>query len=95
MRLGMEGADLRTRPGRTGRTVELGFDLMTSKLRHPEVRPGTIGRSSLLGRLAGDETRVVVSVAAPSGYGKTTLLAAVDPTRRPGRSLGIARRAGQ
>ncbi|MFY9929621.1 MAG: LuxR C-terminal-related transcriptional regulator [Streptosporangiaceae bacterium] len=81
----MDGADLRTRPGRAGRAVELGFDLMTSKLRPPEVRPGTIGRSSLLGRLARDEARTVVSVAAPSGYGKTTLLAQWIP--RDGRAV--------
>ncbi len=71
---------MRTRPGRTGHTVGPGFDLMTSKLRHPVVQPGTIRRSSLLGRLARDDARTVVSVAAPSGYGKTTLLAQWIPS---------------
>jgi LuxR family transcriptional regulator, maltose regulon positive regulatory protein len=49
------------------------FDLTVSKLLRPLVRPGTIPRPALLGRLAGD-SRPVVSVTAPPGYGKTTLL---------------------
>ncbi len=48
---------------------------MTSKLRRPAARPGTIPRSSLIGRLAADGSPPIVSVVAPSGYGKTTLLA--------------------
>ena len=48
---------------------------MASKLRHPAVRPGTIQRPSLIGRLTHDHARTVVSVVAPAGYGKTTLLA--------------------
>ena len=50
------------------------FDLIASKLRRPAVRPGTISRPSLIERLAQDDSRPVVSVVAPSGYGKTTLL---------------------
>jgi LuxR family maltose regulon positive regulatory protein len=38
------------------------------------VRAGTIRRPSLTGRLAQDDSRPVVSVVAPAGYGKTTLL---------------------
>jgi LuxR family maltose regulon positive regulatory protein len=49
------------------------FDLIVSKLLPPLVRPGTIRPSSLLERLAGDH-RPIVSVVAPPGYGKTTLL---------------------
>jgi LuxR family transcriptional regulator, maltose regulon positive regulatory protein len=71
----LERVDLRPRPGRTRRSVDPGFDLLTSKLRHPAVRPGTIHRLSLISRLAHDDGRAVVSVVAPSGYGKTTLLA--------------------
>jgi LuxR family transcriptional regulator, maltose regulon positive regulatory protein len=52
-----------------------GFDPIVSKLRPPAVRSGTIGRASLIERLARDESRLVVSVVAPPGYGKTTLLA--------------------
>ena len=38
------------------------------------MRAGTIRRPSLIERLAQDDSRPVVSVVAPSGYGKTTLL---------------------
>ena len=50
------------------------FDLVVSKLRRPPTRPGTVGRSSLIGRLARDDSGPIVSVVAPAGYGKTTLL---------------------
>src|ERR671935_1664837 len=50
------------------------LDLITSKLRRPPTRPGTIRRSSLIDRLARDDSRPIVSVVAPPGYGKTTLL---------------------
>ena len=46
-----------------------------SKLHSPQVRPGTICRSSLIERLTREDPHPVVSVAAPAGYGKTTLLA--------------------
>jgi LuxR family maltose regulon positive regulatory protein len=45
-----------------------------SKLRRPVARPGTVRRSSLIERLARDDSRLIVSVVAPAGYGKTTLL---------------------
>ena len=51
------------------------FDLVLSKLHRPTVRPGTIRRSSLIDRLARDDRQRIVSVVAPAGYGKTTLLA--------------------
>jgi LuxR family maltose regulon positive regulatory protein len=50
------------------------FDLVASKLRRPPVRQGTVPRSSLLERLAKHDGRAVVSVVAPAGYGKTTVL---------------------
>ena len=50
------------------------FDLFLSKLRRPLVRPGTVRRSSLIERLAGADQHPIVSVVAPAGYGKTTLL---------------------
>ena len=46
-----------------------------SKLRRPSVRQGTVRRSLLIERLARGDLRPVVSVVAPAGYGKTTLLA--------------------
>jgi LuxR family maltose regulon positive regulatory protein len=63
-----EGAVLSHREGGTV------FDLEASKLRRPLTRPGTIRRSLLIERLARESSRPVVSVVAPAGYGKTTLL---------------------
>ena len=51
------------------------FDLFTAKLRRPLLRPGTVRRSSLIERLARGGRRPIVSVVAPAGYGKTTVLA--------------------
>ena len=51
------------------------FDLIEGKLLRPLLRPGTIVRPGLVERLARDDSRPVVSVVAPAGYGKTTLLA--------------------
>ena len=49
-------------------------DLTVSKLLRPLVRPGTVGRASLLEQLANGDAHRIVSVVAPPGYGKTTLL---------------------
>jgi len=51
-----------------------GFDVVASKLRRPPVRSRTVQRSSLIEKLTREDTRPVVSVVAPAGYGKTTLL---------------------
>ncbi|MFY9850339.1 MAG: LuxR C-terminal-related transcriptional regulator [Trebonia sp.] len=66
---------MRQYPSQTRPAARPGFDLMTSKLRRPAARPGTIPRSALIGRLAAGGSPPIVSVVAPSGYGKTTLLA--------------------
>jgi len=50
------------------------FDLFAAKLRRPVLRPGTVRRSLLIERLAHGDPRPIVSVVAPPGYGKTTLL---------------------
>jgi LuxR family transcriptional regulator, maltose regulon positive regulatory protein len=50
------------------------FDLFASKLRRPVLRPGTVHRSLLIERLARGDPYPIVSVVAPPGYGKTTLL---------------------
>ena len=71
----MGDSEARQRPGSAHRRAAPGFDLVKSKLRRPVLRPGTVIRSSLIDRLARDDTRPVVSVVAPAGYGKTTLLA--------------------
>jgi LuxR family transcriptional regulator, maltose regulon positive regulatory protein len=60
--------------GRPRRAVGSAFDLVASKLRRPLIRPGTVRRSSLIERLARGDHRPIVSVVAPAGYGKTTLL---------------------
>ncbi|MGH3270695.1 MAG: LuxR C-terminal-related transcriptional regulator [Trebonia sp.] len=66
---------MREPPGRRQGPGRPGFDLMTSKLRRPVARPGIVPRSPLVGRLAADGSPPIVAVIAPSGYGKTTLLA--------------------
>jgi LuxR family transcriptional regulator, maltose regulon positive regulatory protein len=63
------------RPGRPERAARVAFDLVVSKLRHPLMRPGTVDRRPLIERLARTDSRPIVSVVAPPGYGKTTLLA--------------------
>ena len=61
------GGDRGTAPG-------LAFELRESKFHPPAVRPGIVVRTALLGRLAA--TRVpVITLVAPPGYGKTTLMA--------------------
>ena len=65
----MKANGVRQYPDPTRHTAKPGFDLMTSKLRRPATRPGTIPRSSLIGRLAADGSPPIVSVVAPSGYG--------------------------
>jgi LuxR family maltose regulon positive regulatory protein len=63
------------RPGGSRDHDGPGFDLLASKLRRPHIRPGTVRRGSLIERLAREDSRPIVSVVAPAGYGKTTLLA--------------------
>ena len=64
----LQGAD---RPAGIGGPA---YELIATKLLRPLVRPGTIRRSSLPERLARDDSHPIVSVVAPAGYGKTTLL---------------------
>jgi LuxR family transcriptional regulator, maltose regulon positive regulatory protein len=71
----MDGTEVRQRPRQAHRAGGPGFDLVASKLRHPLTRPGTVRRSSLIEQLTRENLRPIVSVAAPAGYGKTTLLA--------------------
>ena len=71
----MGDSDVREREDRTGRTGGPVSDLIASKLRRPLVRHGTVRRPLLVERLAHSDRRPVVSVVAPPGYGKTTVLA--------------------
>jgi LuxR family maltose regulon positive regulatory protein len=70
----MDEIDVRERPGRTYRAPGPPFDLVRSKLLRPLARPGTVRRLALLDRLADGDPRRIISVVAPPGYGKTTLL---------------------
>jgi LuxR family maltose regulon positive regulatory protein len=55
-------------------TAELPFDLIEAKLALPAVRAETVVKSGLIDRLCSSSARAV-SVVAPAGFGKTTLLA--------------------
>ena len=70
----MSASDVRGRPARAARPGGPAFYLVVSKLRRPAPRPGTVRRPALVDRLARDDRCSVVSVVAPAGYGKTTLL---------------------
>ena len=70
----MSGVDARRRAARPQRAGRSAFDLVAAKLRRPVMRPGTVRRSPLIERLAGGDQCPIVSVVAPPGYGKTTLL---------------------
>jgi LuxR family maltose regulon positive regulatory protein len=70
----MGDTEVRQRAGRAQGAGGPVFDLLAAKLLRPQVRAETIRRSSLIDRLASDDGRPIVSVVAPAGYGKTTLL---------------------
>jgi LuxR family maltose regulon positive regulatory protein len=63
----MSGRDLETAPG-------LGFELPESKFHPPRARPGIVARTALVERLTAAAVPVI-TVTAPPGYGKTTLMA--------------------
>jgi LuxR family transcriptional regulator, maltose regulon positive regulatory protein len=63
----MSDRDHRTAPGP-------GFPLPEPKFRPPGTRPGIVARTSLVERLA-TARAPVITVIAPPGYGKTTLMA--------------------
>jgi LuxR family transcriptional regulator, maltose regulon positive regulatory protein len=62
----------RARPRR--RTGRPSFELNASKLHRPLARPGSVCRVALLDRLRQGRSFPVMSVVAPAGYGKTTVL---------------------
>jgi LuxR family maltose regulon positive regulatory protein len=70
----MSDGDVRQRPGRAHRAGGPVSDLFVSKLLRPVLRPGTVRRLPLIERLARSGRCPIVSVVAPPGYGKTTLL---------------------
>jgi LuxR family maltose regulon positive regulatory protein len=64
-------------PARPRSCAEAGasFEVLGSKLAIPSLRPGLIDRTALVNRLSEASEARVISIAAPAGYGKTTLLA--------------------
>jgi LuxR family transcriptional regulator, maltose regulon positive regulatory protein len=68
--------------GKTGERVEAdrsnasGPVVLETKLTRPPVRSEHIARAELVQRLRGDTERALTVLAAPPGFGKTTLLAA-------------------
>ncbi len=70
----MGDSDVRQRDDGSRRAGGPVFDLFASKLRRPLMRPGTVRRLPLIERLARGGQCPIVSVVAPPGYGKTTLL---------------------
>jgi len=70
----MNDSDVRERVDRSHRAGGPVFDLLASKLRRPVVRPGAVRRLALIEELRRGKPYPIVSVVAPPGYGKTTLL---------------------
>jgi len=50
------------------------FDFLESKIQVPTLRPGLVSRTALVNKLRAATSVPVVTVVAPAGYGKTTLL---------------------
>jgi hypothetical protein len=65
----------RGRPGRSRDEAGPLPELLPSKLPRPLIRPETVHRSSLIEWLVRQDSHPIVSVVAPPGFGKTTLLA--------------------
>src|SRR5580704_4183404 len=75
-RMGLEvtGAPSVISDGRPETAPRPSFDLSESKLEPPRGRPGMVVRKTLVDRLIAAQAPVI-TVIAPPGYGKTTLLA--------------------
>jgi LuxR family transcriptional regulator, maltose regulon positive regulatory protein len=70
LRLAADGQKARTAHATAAVTPPL-----EEMIRVPPLRPGTVSRTALVNRLRANTTAPVVTVTAPAGYGKTTLLA--------------------
>jgi LuxR family transcriptional regulator, maltose regulon positive regulatory protein len=70
----MGDSNVRERETRSRSAGSPVFDLVVSKLSRPLVRHGTVRRPLLMERLARGDRAPIVSVVAPPGYGKTTVL---------------------
>ena len=72
--------------------AEVPFDLAEVKLAAPPARPGTVAKEQVIAGLCAS-TLPLVTVVAPAGYGKTTLLVALGGRRSTSVRLGCPRRA--
>jgi len=60
------------------------FEVTEAKLYRPPIRQGIVRRNELVERLRDSDAASVVTITAPAGYGKTTLLAEwAERDRRP------------
>jgi LuxR family maltose regulon positive regulatory protein len=60
------------------------FEVTEAKLFRPPIRAGIVRRNDLVERLRASDEASIVSITAPAGYGKTTLLAEwAERDRRP------------
>src|SRR6478736_904936 len=74
--------DAPSSPGRAGRSVPIGiapppapsFDFVSAKVQVPVPRAGSILRTALVNRLRGASSVPLVTLVAPAGFGKTTVL---------------------
>ena len=62
-------------PTRAHNELLLPFDYVQAKIQVPAPRPGSVFRTALVNRLRAARGHTAVSLVAPAGYGKTTLLA--------------------
>ncbi len=62
-------------PTRAHNDLLLPFDYVQAKIQVPAPRPGSVFRTALVNRLRAGRGHTAVSLVAPAGYGKTTLLA--------------------
>ena len=70
--------------GAAGPPIGTTYPLVEAKLHPPTTRPGTVERTQLVRLLTAAAGPPIVSVVAPPGYGKTTLLAQwTSRERRP------------
>ena len=82
-------------PTRAHNDLLLPFDYVQAKIQVPAPRPGSVFRTALVNRLRAARGHTAVSLVAPAGYGKTTLLAQLADRDDRAVRLGLARRARQ
>jgi LuxR family transcriptional regulator, maltose regulon positive regulatory protein len=59
----------------TQRTPAPRLEALESRIHIPEPRPGTVSRTALVNRLRAAGAAPILTISAPAGYGKTTVLA--------------------